>query len=126
MKRKTLVRQHPLAELIYASLWNIEAKGADEQREMVRRAANAAVQWHDARIDAIRDILPKATFDGRYGITANELHQRVIEAMRSLCERMDWPVQDILCSHDHRALEQTIVMVLCAIHQYGIDHRSEP
>jgi hypothetical protein len=52
----------------------------------------------------------------RYGITAEELHARIIDSMRFFGEHMSFRIGDILDRHDQHPLEQTINSVMWRIH----------
>ena len=55
-------------------------------------------------------------FDGRYGITAKELHEMVIDDLRHFCNHMSWTdALPILDRHEQHDLEQTIRGVIMSI-----------
>jgi TolA-binding protein len=48
----TVKGNHPLAEVIAKKLFGIESVPPEEQRKMVNRAAKAAVEWHEAKLNS--------------------------------------------------------------------------
>ena len=51
------VNTHPLMELVAQNLFSIETVPPAEARKMVRRAAKAAMEWHEKEVEKMRDAL---------------------------------------------------------------------